>query len=78
MNKEREYRFIDVDEINAMELRPVEGTCEDVLCDGLLDVIQLAEAEGMTEEEVDNVLRRIINYRAERVRKRFTMHTGGE
>lgn len=78
MKNDREYRFIDVDEINAMELRPVEGTCEDILCDGLLDVIQLAEAEGMSEEEVNNVLQRVIDYRAERVRKRFTLHTGGE
>jgi hypothetical protein len=76
MHKDREYRFIDIDKIDRSELRSsTKGTCEDVLTDAVLDILQLAEAEGMMEEEVDNVLRRVIDLRAERLRNRFTLHT---
>jgi len=77
-DQEREYKYIDIDKINRSEIQPTEGTCEDVLFDGLTDVIQLAEAEGMSEEEIESVLRRIAEYRADRNRRRFTLHTNDD
>ena len=73
---DRPYRYIDIQKINASELQPVDDSPENVLFESLLDVLQLAEHEGMAEQEVDDVLRRIVDYRAARVRGRLRITRG--
>jgi hypothetical protein len=76
-DNEREYRFLKPGELKSLEARPIKGTVKDCLKDALLDIIQLSESEGMTEE-VDSVLREIIDARAARVRSKFILHTDRE
>jgi len=73
---DREFRFIDISEIDTSEMTDIEGSCVDVLKDALLDIIQIAEQQGLPEEEADEAVRRVIDYRAKRCRRRFTLHTG--
>lgn len=73
---DREFRFIDVSEIDTSEMADIEGSCVDVLKDALLDIIQIAEQQGLSEEDADESVRRVIDYRARRCRRRFTLHTG--
>jgi len=68
---DREFRFIDISEIDTSEMTDIEGSCVDVLKDALLDIIQIAEQQGLPEEEADEAVRR-----AKRCRRRFTLHTG--
>jgi hypothetical protein len=74
-DKERDYKYIDIDKIDNAELEPVYEEPSVVLFESLLDILQLAEREGMAEEEVDAVLKRIIDHRADRERNRFILHT---
>jgi len=74
-DQDREYRYIDPQRIEESEAVPVDDTPANILYESLLDVLQLAAAEGMTEDTIDDVLQRILNYRAGQVRKRFTLHT---
>jgi len=71
---EREYKYLDMEELRATPLEPVDDPCDVVLTNALLDIIQLAEESGMEEEEIDTVLRGIIDSRAIRVRSKFTLH----
>lgn len=75
----RDYKYIDVDQINedieTGKTKPVDDDPANVLFDTLLDLLQLAEAEGMSEDEVDAVVRRVNDYRADRRRARFRLHT---
>jgi hypothetical protein len=75
---EHEYKFFTKEDVESFEPRPIRGTIEECLRDALTDIIHLSETEGMTEEQVDNVLRGIIDKRAERVRGRFILHTEQE
>lgn len=43
---ERSYRFIDPEALDNEKVPEVEGTLEQCLADGLLDIIQLAESRG--------------------------------
>jgi hypothetical protein len=78
----RDYKHIDLDDIDRRiaekgpDAPPIEGTPSDVLYETLLDLLQLAFNEGMLDEEIDTVVRRVNDYRAEENRKRFTLHTG--
>ncbi len=72
---DREFRFIEPAEIDTSEMEDIEGSCVDVLKDALLDIIQLAEAQGMTEDEADESVRLVFEFRAQRNRRRFTLHT---
>jgi hypothetical protein len=86
MRSEREYRFLDMDRVNArvrekrpskdepLKDEPLKDEPADVLYETLLDLLQLAEAEGLAEPEVDSALRRVFDYRAERVRRRIRLH----
>ena len=48
---------------------------EDVLVGTILELCQFSEMEGMSEDEVDRVLRRVIDARANRTRERFRLVT---
>ena len=72
---DREFKFLDVEALYEQELTPVNMTAVQALEEALLDIIQLSEGEGVTEENVDRVLRKIIDDRAVRTRARFTIHT---
>ena len=71
---EREYKYIDVDRLDTSKLPDIYEEPEDVLYESLLDVMQLAEAEGLSVESVDEVLRRVFDYRAQRARAGFRVH----
>ena len=71
---ERDYKYLDMEELRATPLEPVEDPCDVVLHNALLDIIQLAEESGMSVDEVDGVLRGIIDDRAVKVRSKFTLH----
>ena len=71
---DREFRFIEPEKIDTSEMENIDGTVIDVLKDVILDIIQLAEAEGMTEDDADEAIRRVFDFRAERNRDRFTLH----
>lgn len=72
---DRKFVFIDPEDIDTSEMEDIDGSCVDVLKDALLDIIQLAEAQGMTEDEADESVRRVFEFRAQRNRNRFTLHT---
>lgn len=72
---DREYKYIDVDKLEEEELEPVNADPRDVLYESLLDLIQLAAREGLTEDDIDGVLDRIHDYRANQARQQFTLHT---
>jgi hypothetical protein len=73
-----DYRYIDIDQINedieSGKAEVVKDDPNDVLFGTILDLLQLAENEGMSEAEVDDVMRRIIDHRAEQCRARFRVH----
>ena len=75
----RDYKYIDIDQINEdIDSGKAESINDDpniVLYETILDLLQLAESEGMSEEEVDEVVRRVNDYRAERCRSKFRLHT---
>lgn len=68
---ERQYRFIDPNDIDTTGVEPPEGTNSEVLRDSLLDIIQLSLAHGMSEEDVDEALAMVEDHRAHRQRSRF-------
>jgi hypothetical protein len=70
----RDYCFVDPQELDAMPLEPLDMMPEQALEEALLDIIQLSEAEGVTVMNVDAALRRIVNDRAARTRSRFVVH----
>ena len=76
MSDEREYRFLNPEELDVSGMDPVEGTIEEVLEDALLDIVQLAQAQGMTDDQVDYVLEKMTDDRAKKVRSRFRLHLG--
>ena len=73
---DREYKFLDIEELHEQELAPVNMTAVQALEEALLDIVQLSEGEGVSEEDVDRVLRKIVDERAQRTRQRFTIHIG--
>ncbi len=73
---EREYKYIDAEKIHESDMPEVREDPITVLYESLLDILQLAEAEGMYEEEVDTVLRRVMDFREERKRRRYTLGNG--
>jgi len=74
---DREYRYLDLAEIDKLDLPPCEDTPEEALKHGLLDLIQFTEEEGLPEETVDRILREIIDLRAARTRSSFSVLDGG-
>ena len=73
---DREYRFLDVDALDNEDIAPINMTPPEALEEALLDIIQLSEREGVTPDEVDEILRKIQDERASRTRSRFTLHLG--
>ena len=75
---ERDMQYIDMDKGNErIEKGEVEITDDepvDVLYGTLLDLLQIAVNEGLTEEEVDSVMNRIVDYRDARCRDKFRLH----
>jgi hypothetical protein len=53
-----------------------EETPTGILEETLLDIIKLALDNGLTEEDVDTVLYRIVDKRSERMRSLFRLHQG--
>ena len=72
--KKRDYKYLDIEKLREQELEPVPDPVDVVLENALLDIIQLAEDNEMTDDEIDRVLRKIIDDRAHRVRSKFTLH----
>jgi hypothetical protein len=75
---DREFQYIDMDQINERiargEIKSTDDEPVDVLYGTILDLLQLAANEGMTEEEIDAIVNRIVNYRADRCRDKFRLH----
>ena len=78
MYENRDYQYLDLHALDAAEIRPVDGTPEEVLEGGLTDIIQLAGSGGMTDDVVDRVLARIVADRKARRSPRLTVLRGGE
>ena len=72
---DREYRFIDPDNIDTTGIEPPTGTNAECLADSLLDIIQLSMHHGMTEADVDEAMTRIQDKLAEKRRSRFRLHS---
>jgi len=68
----------ETESMDTPEPMPVdEGpqkTCEQVLEEAILDLIDLGYENGMTSDDVDWVLNKIINIRAAQRRSQFTVH----
>lgn len=77
---QRDLRYIDMEKIEediaAGKVSEDNGEpVEDVLYETILDLLQISESEGMEEDEVDRVLQRVADYRAQNKRARFRLHT---
>jgi hypothetical protein len=66
-----EYRLIDPERLDASPGAPVSGTNEEVLRDGLLDVIHVALESGITHDDVDGALAQVLEHVARLSRSRF-------
>lgn len=75
---DRDYRFIDPDNIDTTGVEPPTGTNAECLADSLLDIIQLSMHHGMTEEDVDEALGKVHDALAERKRSAFRLHVKDE
>ena len=53
---------------------PFDKTCEEVLEEAILELVELGYKNGMTPDDVDYVLDKIMNERAEARRASFKMH----
>ncbi|HBP16786.1 MAG TPA: hypothetical protein DEA08_03195 [Planctomycetes bacterium] len=73
---EREFAFLDPEALYAKPLVPVSLSPEQALQEVLLDLIQLAEREGLEPETVDAILETICDERASRTREGFVVHRG--
>ena len=75
-NKKRDYKYLDLKELEEEKKThpPVDDPIDLVLENALLDIIQLAEDNEMTDEEIDRVIRKIQDDRASFVRGKFTLH----
>lgn len=73
----RQYRLIDPDKLDTEDVGPpIPGTNADCLADGILDVIQVGLASGMTLEDVDTALRKVQDVVATQERFKFRLHLG--
>ncbi len=70
---DREYRFIDPDNIDTTGVETPTGTNAECLADSLLDIIQLAMHHGMTEQDVDEALEKIHDVLAKSKRSAFRL-----
>jgi hypothetical protein len=68
---DRDYAFLDLEDLYAKELPPINMTAEQALEEALLDIVQLSEHEGVSSECVDRILAKILDDRAGRTRGRF-------
>ena len=71
---DREYRFIDPDDIDTSDVGPILGTNAQCLADALLDIIQVSLASGMTNQDVEDAMQMVIAGRAALVRPKFKLH----
>ena len=72
--EEREYKYLDFEALQKEELEPCYDSVDVVLENALLDILQLAEANDMSDEVVDRVIRKIQDDRAAKVRRKFRLH----
>lgn len=72
----RAYRFIDPAQIDTSDIMPVPGTNAECLSEALLDVIMVAQDSGMTEQDVDEAMRRVLDYLAGQERAKFRLLAG--
>jgi len=49
-------------------------SCDEILVEGIDELIQIAYANGLDDDRVDAVLMHVINKRAEDVRSSFKLH----
>ena len=77
--QDRELKIVDMKRVEEQiangEVKPFDGSPAEALYETILDVLQVAKAEGMTDEEIDSVVRRVNDYRADRNRDQFRLHT---
>ena len=75
MPMDRELKYVSYDDILDEDERPTfPGKSSDIMYEGLLDIIQVGEMEGMSDESIDRVLNRVMDYLAECRRKQFKLH----
>jgi len=81
---DRDLKYIDMDRVNQrinegdFTAPADDSSPEEVLAETILDLIQVGVAEGMSQEEVDGALRRVSDYRARKIREKFTLHVREE
>jgi len=72
---ERKYKYIDPEKIRETEM---DDEPANILYESILDVLQLAAEEGMSQDELGIVVSRVVDYRASRHRSRLRLHGPGE
>lgn len=76
------YFYLDMDRVNEdIETGKAPIIYDDpevVLYGTILDLLKLAYNEGMTDEEIDDVLRRVMDFRAGQIRGKFRLHTSDD
>lgn len=70
--RDRDYKIITPQDL-AEDVVPTDEDPVEILFESITDLLQLAEAEGIYEDEIDLVLQRVIHDRAVRKRNR-TQH----
>tara|TARA_R110002072_G_scaffold292348_2_gene460940 strand:+ start:656 stop:898 length:243 start_codon:yes stop_codon:yes gene_type:complete len=73
-SRERQYRFIDPNNIDTTGVEPPAGTNAECLADSLLDIIQLSMHHGMNDEDVDEALEVVQEHWAQQNRSQFKLH----
>lgn len=71
---ERDYRFIDPDELDTSNIPEISGTVEECLADALLDIIQLALEKGLARDGVERALSMVHDALARQSRAGFKLH----
>ena len=70
----RDYRFVDPDNIDTSNVGYIEGTNAQCLADAMLDILQVGLATGMTQKDVDESLRIVQDTLADSTRASFKLH----
>lgn len=77
--QDRELKIVNMEKIEEQiangEVSDFDGDPQEALYETLLDLLQVAKAEGLSDEEIDAVMRRVNDYRADRNRDQFRLHT---
>lgn len=70
----RDFKHIDPDNLPESSGPPYQGTPGECLADGILDIIQIGMQTGMTQQDVDEAMKIVMDTLAQQERHRFRLH----